>query len=262
MGLLYGPGNITRSELASIQTPEPKGKWHNPVPFDAYVEMITDAIGESGYTIQQEEFQVVNDVRLFGAMLISPRDTDSFFPSFGSDLVVGLRGSHDKMVSRGICIGTRVTVCSNLCFSGDLDTFHTRQTLNVYERLAPMIQRTIDRVGERAETERRRISAYRDHNFGTSQAGDALLVEMLRKEVLTLPQFVKAANEWVEPSFIEHQADGNYSAWNMLNAVTEAMKPKVPEDGEVSRQFNHLELSNRTSRVVEFLDETLGLEAA
>lgn len=261
MSLLYGPANITRQELALIETPAPQGPIHQPVPFADYVDMITDALKENDITIVNEEYQVVkNNMQLFGAMQVQPGNDGDFLPGLDTNLVLGIRGSHDKIVPRGLCIGTHVMVCSNLCFSGNMATMQTRQTRNIFQRLPGLIKEIVERIGLEAERERNRLDAYKNTNLRSSQMGDALLVELFRNNVFTGQQFHKALEEWVEPTFIEHQADGDYTVWNLFNAATQSMKPVADLDDE--RVFNHAGLQNRTSKLVEVLDQHVGLPQA
>jgi len=258
MGLLYGTGNATRQEIAMMDEPVKIGSWHHPVPFADFIEMVTEALGEEGIRILEEEYQLThNDQRMFGAMLITPADDDSFLPGTKTDLILGMRGSHDKIVPRGLTVGTRVTVCSNLCFSGNMGTLQTRQTTNIMKRLPGMIREIIRRIRGLAEQNQLRIDQYKNHNLGTSQMGDALLVEMLRQDVVNLQQFQTAIQEWVEPSFIEHQEEGQYTAWNLFNAVTQSFKPTGAREDNV---YNHDALNVRSGKLIQLLDDTTGLD--
>jgi hypothetical protein len=260
MGLLYGPGNITRAELNALPEPVSIGPWHHPVPFGDYVQQVSDALAEHGATIMDEEFQLVkNGMRLFGAMTVRPADADTFLPGTGTDLIVGLRGSHDKIVPRGLCIGTRVMVCSNLCFNGNLSSLQTRQTTNVLDRLPIMINEVVGQIHTIAANNVIRIDAYKNKNLKTSDAGDAVIVDLFRREVLNLQQLQTALSEWVEPTYGEHQADGDYSMWNLYNAVTQSFKPT----GERAKNvYNHDELNRRSTLLVNALDSRLKLKLA
>jgi len=258
MTLLYGPANITRQELAYINTPEPQGPWHQPVPFGDYVDMITDALVKEDIVITLEEFQVVkNDMQLFGAMAVAPAN-DEFLPGLETNLVLGIRGSHDKIVPRGICIGTQVMVCSNLCFDGNMATASTRQTKNIFHRLPDMIRDIVRRIRSEATLQETRLNAYKNANLGTSQMGDALIVELFRNKVMSTAQFTKSLDEWVEPTFAKHQEDGDYSVWNLFNAVTQSMKPQADLDD--AHVFNHSLLQTRTQKLTQSLDTHLGLD--
>jgi hypothetical protein len=260
MGLLYGTGNITRQELSQLDTPEANGPWHRPVPFGDYIDMVTDSLIGRGATIVSEEFQLTNNSqRFFGAMQIRPKNVDTFLPGTGTDLIVGLRGSHDKIVPRGICIGTRVMVCSNLCFDGDMGNLKTRQTTNVMERLPVMITSVVGEIDKIVQTNVTRIEAYKNHNVKTSQAGDAVIVDLFRREVINLQQMQTALGEWIEPSFGEHQSDGDYTAWSVFNSVTQAFKPVGQR---AANQYNHAELNRRSTQLVESLDQIVGLKKA
>lgn len=262
MGLLYGTGNISRQELALLDKPEAEGPWHRPVPFADFIDMVTDSIKKHGGKIKDEEFQTTNnDQRFFGAMLVTPkgRGNVSFLPGTGTDLIVGLRGSHDRIVPRGICVGTRVMVCSNLCFDGDMGNLKTRQTTNIMDRLPTMIDNVVGKIGEISERNALRIDRYNNHNIKSSQAGDAMIVELFRKEVINLQQMQTALQEWVEPSFGEHQENGDYTAWTLFNSVTQAFKPVGQR---AANQYNHAELNRRSTALVEHLDDLVQLPKA
>jgi hypothetical protein len=136
----------------------------------------------------------------------------------------------------------------------------TRQTKNIFDRLPGMVQEIIRRIRHEANIQERRLSAYRNENLGSSQMGDALLVDLFRRNVLNGTQFHRALQEWVEPTFIEHQADGDYTVWNLFNSVTQSLKPEADLDDE--RVFNHSGLQQRTQRLTAALDSHLGLDFA
>nr|MBS0019438.1 hypothetical protein [Gammaproteobacteria bacterium] len=48
--------------------------------------------------------------------------------------MVGLRGSYDQTLPRGLAVGSRVFVCDNLAFSGEV-TIKTKQTTFIGQRL-------------------------------------------------------------------------------------------------------------------------------
>ena len=126
--LLYNSATdikVERDYLANLQTPPPMGKRHARYPFHAFATDTVDAIERAGYTIEQEDYAITKDEnRLFGLLNVSRpnlglRHTFSV-PALQKpkwNLLVALRGAHDQSISRGLAIGSRVMVCSNLCFS-------------------------------------------------------------------------------------------------------------------------------------------------
>jgi hypothetical protein len=237
MALMYNSKNdvvMTRDQIAMLPTPAPVGRFHHPVPFAETIDLTMGALERNGFEIRSPEFAVQKDhQRFFGLMEIALEGR------FESEYTwtVGLRGSHDQSVPRGITIGSRVLVCSNLCFHGDLATVHTKQTLNVNMRLPAMINNAVTLLPERIARQDEIFDRMRRQEVRGS-VGDAALVAMYRKGAFTSAELGRAAMEWQAPSFEEHAQDG-FTAWRLLQAATQAVKP-------VGQSGNHDTIRQRT----------------
>ena len=123
---------ITRDNMRDLQTPAPMGAKHAPYSFADFSDAICDSIVESGFKIEQEEFAVSKDhMRLHGMLHVSNVSSPASTSTPLWNLTVGVRGAHDQSISRGICFGSRVITCSNLCFHGDLGNWRSKQTTNI-----------------------------------------------------------------------------------------------------------------------------------
>ena len=149
---------VERDYLENLRTPAPMGSRHAPYPFYSFATDTVRAIEDAGFAVTQEDYAITKDEqRLFGLLNVSrPQDStlkttlyvgesDSSFgvPVPVADLhkpdwnmLVALRGSHDQSVSRGLAIGSRVMVCSNLCFHGDLGNWNSKQTTHISHRIS------------------------------------------------------------------------------------------------------------------------------
>lgn len=228
MHLLYSNDTdkpISRHELGLIETPRSQGPRHHPVPFGEFVGMVDDSLGMAGVQIMDEEYAVTKDhQRMFGMMEIAPKALEGEYIAANDwRLTLGLRGAHDQSIARGITLGTQVMVCSNLCFHGDLGTFTTKQTTFIMHRLPGLVNAAIERVPEMMEQQREKFDAYKAFEMKRWQ-GDAVLAEIFRRGGLSGAQLGKAVTEWGTPSHEEHAQYG-HSAWRLLNACTEAVKP-------------------------------------
>ena len=76
--------------------------------------------------------------------------------------------------------------------------------------------------------------------------GDAMLAEIYRRGGLSGSQLGKAVTEWGNPSHEEHAQYGQ-SAWQLLQACTEAVKPTGRVNMEIVR--------NRTMITSQYLDK-------
>ena len=150
---------------------------------------------------------------------------------------------------RAITLGNRVMVCSNLCFSGDIGTMSTKQTTNIWNRLPNLVDQAVAQIPQLAQREDDRVDAYKLFDM-SPRHGDAALVEMTRRGALTPAQLGRAIQEWDRPSFDEH-TDSGFTAWRLLNACTEAVKPR----GE---RVNMHTVQERTGIASAFINEVVG----
>jgi hypothetical protein len=250
MGLMYAPQDniMTAQQLGDVITPAPMGRFHQPVPFGSFLDLVKHRLERAGIEVTHEEYVTTADNQtFFGQMTINVGGVELD----GAELTLGIRGSHNQKVPRGICLGNRVIVCSNLMFNGDLATMTTKQTTNVMRRLPAMVDSAVSRIPDAARNERNRQDAYRQFEM-RPRWGDAALVEMHRRGAMSGAQLTRAINEWDQPSHEEHAEDG-FNAWRLLNAVTEAQKPQP------DRAANMETVRQRTIIASTFIDEVVGI---
>jgi hypothetical protein len=112
---------ITVAGLRRLKTPKATDTW-NPVPYVEIVDSISTQVKDVGWKFAkrktEDRFDMVitpNKDRVFGVTSITTPDDDEDF-----GLAIGFRCSHNKTLALGITVGTRVFVCDNLCFYGDV----------------------------------------------------------------------------------------------------------------------------------------------
>lgn len=241
---------LTRDQLADIPTPLPLGHYHHPVSFHTYVEEVAHQLSRCGLEIAQEEHLVGHEnQRYFGLMEIQPALEGQLIAAKDWRILLGLRGSHDQSVQRGVALGRSVIVCSNLCFSGDIYTSSTKQTTHIWDRLPQIIFQALSALPEMAHLEERRVQALKDFTM-KPRWGDAALVEIWRRGGLNAAQFGRAVNEWDRPKHEEFAASG-HTAWRLEQAVTEAVKP-------TGQRSNMFQTQDRTRIASDFLTEVVG----
>lgn len=254
--LMYSTTNdrpVTLDQLRQMPVPKAMGRFHQPYGFGQYADDVHHALDRAGISVLNEEYAVTKDQqRMFGLMEIAARPLEGELITADEwKLTLGLRGSHDQRIPRGLVLGTQVMVCSNLCFSGNVANLRTKQTLNIGARLPGMIREAVRHIPQMAERQERVFDAYRNREL-KPRAGDAALVEIFRRDGLSSAQLGRAITEWHEPSHEEHAAQG-WSAWRLLNACTEAVKP-------TGANVNMDLISDRTQVTSRFLDEVCGID--
>lgn len=247
-----GANAIDRFGLAHLPVPAPLGARHAIRPFIDDVEVVTDLMAASGLKIKDESFGITgtqDDPKRFFGVIECALDGEYIPNSDGYGLMVGLRGSYDQTLPRGLAVGSRVFVCDNLAFSGEIE-ISTKQTTYVGQRLPAMLARAVDQIPAMAQHQARRFDAYRNTEL-KPRWGDSALVELLRRDVLNSQTLARAVKEWDEPTHAEHAEQG-HSLWRLHNAVTEAIKPQNGRAGV-------LPTWDRTVKLTSFLDEVAGI---
>lgn len=238
-----GAEAIDRDTLGSLRLPQPKGNRHYIRPFIEDVDMIDDLLYDVGMPIKDEAFGVTLDdegmpKQFFGLLEVGSDKDDH-------GLMVGLRGSYDQTLSRGIAVGSRVFVCDNLCFSGEIE-IKTKQTLDIDRRIGSLLRDAIEDVPSLVQRQDNRFEQYRLTRIGQT-VGNSILTDMVRTGVLNASQIGRALTEWDKPSHDEHAEDG-WSLWRLHNAVTEALKPTNGANNALRRNWD------RTIKLTEMLD--------
>lgn len=241
-----GARALTRDQLEETLVPMPIGPKHETRPFIDDVELVSDYLSEHGLSVTQEAYGVKTRAvgghmvpfQFFGLMEL--RDEGDFA------LMVGLRGSYDQSLPRGIAVGSRVFVCDNLAFSGEVD-LHTKQTLNIDERMPRLVARACERIPLLAERQHERFADYRRRAL-TLQQGDAMIAHLFRHNVLNKTTLPKTLDEWNRPRHSEFAHERNL--WGLHNAVTEAIKGDSLKPAVLSTW-------SRTLGLTKLLDEAL-----
>lgn len=242
---------LTRAQLAAVPTPNGQGRFHQPVGFGEYVDYVERSLGAHGMQVAEQEYCVTKDHNaFFGLLEVTPLEGGAeLIRARDWRLLVGLRGSHDQRMPRGLVLGSSVIVCSNLCFSGNIADFRTKQTTHIWSRLPRLIDQAVGQIPQLAVEQERKFEAYRNFEM-KPRWGDAALVEVHRRGGLTAAQLGRAVAEWDHPSYDAHAEQG-FTAWRLMNAVTEAHKP-------TGERFNPNLVADRTVIASRFIDEVVG----
>ena len=230
-----GAEAVSRNEIAFMPVGQSMGPRHAIRPFIDDIETISQLLNQIGMPVSEESYGVTTDretgipKQFFGLMEIEANN--------GRDhgVMVGLRGSYDQTLSRGIAIGSRVFVCDNLCFSGEIE-IKTKQTLDIDSRIRGLLFDAIHEVPEMVGRQDNRFDHYKTTKIG-QVIGNSMITDMVRQGVLNASQVGKALEEWDNPSHGEHAEDG-FTLWRLHNACTEALKPTNPNAIALQRNWD------------------------
>lgn len=216
-GLLLhcGAETVPREKLARIATPPSTETWF-PLAHEDLVGEVESQLTGAGFLIDSAVHSLCHDgARYFGILQVrlpSREVTDYAW-------IVGLRNSHDKTYPAGLVAGSRVFVCDNLAFTGEvkLSRKHTRHAMRDLKHLTA---RAVGQLGDRFHQLDRRIAAYRNEPMPDWAAHD-LVVRAVDCRAITTTQIPHVLEEWRKPSHPEFKPR---NAWSLFNAFTEVQK--------------------------------------
>jgi len=209
-----GSSAVDRDVLNCVPTPDATDTWQ-PIPHIELLDTVEGVLGSAGLHVTQEAHGVTHDGnRYFGLLEVANGHDDSEYAR-----VLGVRNSHDKRFPAGVCAGSQVLVCDNLCFSGEI-TVARKHTRFVLRDLPLLVHDAIGRLLGAWKRQDERISAYKGKRLGNAGAHD-LTIGALDAGVVSASRIPEVIKEWREPS---HEAFRPRNVWSWFNSVTEALK--------------------------------------
>lgn len=210
-----GAHEIRREILDSVPTPEPTQSWC-PIPHADLLGGIQGTLERAGYRVTSEAHALAKDgARYFGLLEIVNGHAQRDY-----SLVVGLRNGHDRTIPAGLVIGSKVFVCDNLAFSGEI-RIARKHTINIERDLPNLIERAVGRLAEVRCRQDERIAAYKQTEITDAQAHD-LVIQALDARVVTATRIPDVVAEWRSPRHPEFAE--SKTAWRLFNGFTEIMK--------------------------------------
>jgi hypothetical protein len=173
-------------------------------------------------------------------------------------LMLGVRNSFDMSCSAGVCFGSKVFVCSNLCFSGYADASGIagmashRHTLNIYSTLYDRLQESLHQVDKFKDYQEIFFGTLERKNIGNN-GGYGLIIDAARNGVINKTKILEVANEWQ----LQHRGPANVieedryhpefaprTAYSLFNAFTECSK--------AIQERNPVEANSRSIKLTEY----------
>jgi hypothetical protein len=215
-----GTSVVTREQVLSLPTPESLSRTHRVVPHAEVVTEILADLGRRNLTVTKESYSLSPDCnRLFG--VLDTRDT--LIPD-GMGIAIGIRNSHDRTLALGVCAGTRVFVCDNLAFSGEVVRYrkHTRRIS------APdVIRGAIDQILDSARREARWLEQLQGRQLSNVRS-KVILMDLLRAGACTSQQLQQVVRAYFDTPPDLERLVAPHSAWDLFNCVTRTYRDQAP----------------------------------
>ena len=134
-------------------------------------------------------------------------------------LTVGVRNSADRSFPAGLCVGSKVFICSNLSFSSEV-VISRRHTRFIRRDLPRLISDAVGRLGDLRDHQSQRIEAYQNTALSDPQLND-LAIRSLDAGVLAASKLPRLLAEYREPA---HEEFRPRTVWSAFCAYTETLK--------------------------------------
>lgn len=226
----YLTTNITRSQLDAIETPAATNSY-GPVPYSRLVDTIVAETESRGYEIDGLKLEIHSGsatksrgCQLYGELALSGGPSD--LETNGLTASLGFRSSHDKTLSVGFVAGSRVTICSNGLFSGDIIELR-KHSPNVWNDIERLLNKALDILPlERAQALelQHQLTAVSVTSPGPREA--EFVISAFDAKLITASDIPRVLEEFRSPSFAY---DFEFlTLFSMFNALTHVLKRHNP----------------------------------
>jgi hypothetical protein len=238
-----GAKEVSLNDLACVTTPLPTESWY-PVPHLYLVHQVKKSLGRLGYWVFAEVHALGRGgSHYFGLLEVCPLNKEQAPTRSEYGYVMAVRNSHDKIFSAGIAVGSRVFVCDNLAFAGEIQ-ISRRHTKYILQDFPLLTARAVGRLAENWTGMDRRFLAYKERQIVDAEAHD-LVLRAFDVRAITLQQIPKVLQEWRNPSHLEFRSR---NLWSLFNCFT-----------GVSKGTSLAQLPSRTIALHGLMDSFVGL---
>jgi len=137
--------------------------------------------------------------------------------------VVGVRNSHDQTYPAGLVAGTRVFVCDNLAFSGEV-RISRKHTAHAMRDLHHLTARAVGNLGDKFYQLYRRMDAYKCRMLNDAEAHD-IVIRAVDCRTITLSQIPDALVQWRYPSSPGIQGKNSMEPVQCVHGGTQGREP-------------------------------------
>ncbi len=232
-----GSGRVTMEEAFAIPVPE-KTKTYQPVSNEELWKMLERTASLKGLQLGIPQMGITTGgQRLFGAVEITNQD----HVDDEVRLMLGFRNSYNKSLSVGVCFGSKVFVCDNMCFTGyasenedAVGQIHKRHSMDVFDGLQIRLEDAMSKFDVFKSYQENAFNRMKNIRLRDVQAND-MIVKSVRAGAINAKDVMTVANEWVfqgrgpqneaeELSGKWHKEFAPRNAWSLYNCFTEVHK--------------------------------------
>lgn len=217
---------ITLEELSNIDPPLPSGKdpekpTYFPIKHYHLRGLIGDELKGRGVEIAKESIVISPDkMMVFGVIEIANGN--------GIATMIGWRNFNDgqtKKFPAGLVAGSKVFVCDNLCFSGEIKIAR-RHTKRILEDLPNQVSDAVSKLPMAIAKQNLLYERLKGTPMLDYSAND-MMVRAMERKIIPSSSIQKVHCEWHNPSYEEFE---ERTAWSLFNAFTFTLKGRFDKN--------------------------------
>lgn len=237
LSIATGDRRISLDDHAMLEVPKSLGTRHKPIPHIEFFNAVESQLAKMGLSMVQSQHALSKDgLRYFGISQI-----ESDYEDFST--VVGFRSSQDSTFAASLMFGNGVFVCSNLMFTGEASVKH-KHTHDMIANLSSEVYAVLKNMGSIGQSQANIIDTFKSTDLTDSKA-DSIIIDMLRRDIIKPTDSKRTIQQWYSPEHEEFAEDKN--VWRLMNAITEAYKPRTERGNMLDT------LQNRSIKVNDYL---------
>ena len=216
------------NEVLSVPVPAQTDSYV-PVSNMHLIDSIKNQLSSNGLSVSNEQYELSkNGLQMFGSMSIETNDSNSVMVK-----EFGFRNSYDKSLPVGFVTGSKVLVCSNLMFRGDIILMR-KHTLNVYGDFEKLLSQAVSGINTQFNSIQAEYEKMNRIPVSNTEAAH-LTGEMYFKNKIKDTHVSIIRKEWKETY-------KNKTAWDFCQCTTEALKKHSVRNGMnlITQSYNYL----------------------
>lgn len=236
-----GGYRVDLSEVLNIKTPVATSTW-DPMSHGDVIDLIHNEIPKYGLNVINWEHAMRRDGKqYFGIVSVQDTNNRGIEIPDGS-LQIGIRNSIDKSLAASLVAGSKVFVCDNLAFSGEV-ALSRKHTSNIRTDIYGKISSAFNKLLELFGKQKNDIDQFRQQVISEADH-DRLTTLVMRHKVLPPSRFEKLENQFKSDDPTACGGIKEPTMWRFMNGVTQVLKTDHP-DAIVQRTGRLFSLCNR-----------------
>lgn len=265
--LMAGGTQVDVLDVRSAHTPPPTDT-HFPIPHSRVLDEVVSTLDDLGWQVQNQAHALMGDgMRYFALLqLATSAKLENLYgaPDKNSSWMIGIRNAHDKSFTAEGMLGTHLSICDNMMFtgrSGSVFHFARKHTRFIERDFSGLVAKAFGTLASAMTAERDRIAAYKAFAIESDVVVHDFIIRALKKRAITSQMLPLVLTEWNRANgaggFSERAVEmQDYSfveptAWKLQQCFTEVEKEK----------HSLLATPNRNSRLAGLLDGLVGLSS-